>query len=224
MFCSNCGAQVGENEKFCKVCGTPVAVQQPVPQPAPVVYQQPVPQPVPPVYQQPVQSAPQAAPAVAKEKGGPRRTCFVVGLITCILLILEVFPVLFIGAMFFLVGPFAMMLGATNSEDLLLYGLLIFLAGVILMALAVVSIVFNGISTKITKKRPASKCRSLRTAAAIMTAVDAAIVVAPIFGLNNIMEDAEFFYIIFGITFVMAIVFLVLSLITNAKEKKLASA
>ena len=98
MFCSNCGAPLGDQDKFCKVCGTPVsvqpaapqpapAVQQPVPQPAPV-YQQPVtaaPQPAP-VYQQPVAAAPQPAPALANAKGGPRRACFVVGLITCILL------------------------------------------------------------------------------------------------------------------------------------------
>ena len=45
MFCSNCGSQIGENEKFCKVCGTPVKVQAaaPVMQQVPV-YQQPVPQ------------------------------------------------------------------------------------------------------------------------------------------------------------------------------------
>ena len=72
MFCSKCGAQVGDNEKFCKVCGTPVKVQaappvtqqapvyqQPAPQPAP----QPVPQPAPAVYQQPVQAYPQAPQA-----------------------------------------------------------------------------------------------------------------------------------------------------------------
>ncbi len=27
MFCSNCGAQVGDNDKFCKACGTPVNSQ-----------------------------------------------------------------------------------------------------------------------------------------------------------------------------------------------------
>ena len=31
MFCSSCGAKIGENEKFCKECGTPVT-QQSAPQ------------------------------------------------------------------------------------------------------------------------------------------------------------------------------------------------
>ena len=92
------------------------------------------------------------------------------------------------------------------------------------MAVAIVSIVFNGICTKITGKRPASKCRSLRMAAAIMTFIDAVIVIAPIIGLNYMMSDAEFFYAIYAVTFIMAAVFLVLAIITNSKEKKLASA
>ena len=230
MFCSNCGAQVGDNEKFCKVCGTAVNVQAaaPVMQQAPV-YQQPVPQPAPqpavqpaPVYQQPVQAVPQAA-APAKVKGGPRRACFVVGLITDIMLILEIFPAGAIGVMMFFVGPFAMMLGASNSDDLFVYGLLILLGAAILLAMAIVSIVLNGICTKITGRRPASKCRSLRMAASIITMIDAVIVIAPIIGLNNIMSDAEFFYGIFAVTFIMAIVFLVLAIITNSKEKKLAA-
>ena len=230
MFCSNCGAQVGDNEKFCKVCGTPVNVQAAAP-----VYQQPVPQPAvqqvqpaPVVYQQPVQAVPQAVsqavPAPANVKAGPRRACFVVGLITCILLILETFPALAIGAMMIFVGPLAMMLGASNSEDLFVNGLLVCLGGFILMAVAIVSIVFNGICTKITGKRPASKCRSLRMAATIMTFIDAVIVIAPIIGLNYMMSDAEFFYAIYAVTFIMAAVFLVLAIITNNKEKKLASA
>ena len=43
MFCSNCGAPIGDNDKFCKACGTPVQVQSatPVTQQEPV-YQQPV--------------------------------------------------------------------------------------------------------------------------------------------------------------------------------------
>ena len=230
MFCSNCGAQVGDNEKFCKVCGTAVNVQAaaPVMQQAPV-YQQPVPQPAvqpavqpAPVYQQPVQAVPQAA-APAKVKGGPRRACFVVGLITDIMLILEIFPAGAIGVMMFFVGPFAMMLGASNSDDLFVYGLLIILGAAILLAMAIVSIVLNGICTKITGRRPASKCRSLRMAAAIITMIDSVIVIAPIIGLNNIMSDAEFFYGIFAVTFIMAIVFLVLAIITNSKEKKLAA-
>ena len=227
MFCSNCGAQVGDNEKFCKVCGTAVNVQAdaPVMQQAPV-YQQPAPQPAvqpAPVYQQPVQAAPQAAQTPAKVKGGPRRTCFVIGLITDILLLLEIFPAGAIGVIMFFAGPFAMMLGASGSDDLFVYGLLILFAAAILMALAIVSIVLNGICTKITGRRPASKCRSLRMAAAIITMIDAVIVIAPIIGLNNIMSDAEFFYGIFALTFIMAIVFLVLAIITNSKEKKLAA-
>ena len=60
--------------------------------------------------------------------------------------------------------------------------------------------------------------------AAIMTLVDSAIVLAPVIGLNDLMSDAEFFYIIFALTFVLAVVFLVLAIITNNKEKKLGSA
>lgn len=236
MFCSNCGAQVGDNEKFCKVCGTPVnaqtaapvmqqtpVYQQPVSQPVP----QPVPQPAPAVYQQPVQSAPQTVPAPAapsNTKGGPRRTCFVVGLITCILLILETFPVVALGAMMFVFGPITMALFGADTGDLFLTGLLVLLGGVILLAMAVASIVLNGISSKVTAKRPASKCRSLRMVAAVLTTIDAAIVIAPVIGFNEIMSDAGFLYVIFGVTFIMAIIFLVLSIITNSKEKKLASA
>ena len=252
MFCSNCGAPLGDQDKFCKACGTPVSVQPAAPQPAPAqpvaapapAVQQPVPQPVAaapiaqpvpaavpvaqpvpqpaPVYQQPVTAAPQ--PALANAKGGPRRACFVVGLITCILLIIETLPALAIGCTMLIAGPIGMIFGASNSEDLLGYGLLICLGGFILMDMAIISIVFNGICTKITAKRPASKCRALRMAAAIMVLADAAIVIAPVIGLNQIMSDAQFFYGIFAVTFIMAAVFFVLALITNSKEKKLAAA
>ena len=249
MFCSNCGAPLGDQDKFCKACGTPVSVQPAAPQPAPaqpvaapapvaapvaaapiaqpvpaaVPVAQPVPQPAP-VYQQPVTAAPQPAPALANAKGGPRRACFVVGLITCILLIIETLPALAIGCTMLIAGPIGMIFGASNSEDLLGYGLLICLGGFILMDMAIISIVFNGICTKITAKRPASKCRALRMAAAIMVLADAAIVIAPVIGLNQIMSDAQFFYGIFAVTFIMAVVFFVLALITNSKEKKLAAA
>lgn len=249
MFCSNCGAPLGDQDKFCKACGTPVSVQPAAPQPAPaqpvaapapvaapvaaapaaqpapvaVPVAQPVPQPAP-VYQQPVTAAPQPAPALANAKGGPRRACFVVGLITCILLIIETLPALAIGCTMLIAGPIGMIFGASNSEDLLGYGLLICLGGFILMDMAIISIVFNGICTKITAKRPASKCRALRMAAAIMVLADAAIVIAPVIGLNQIMSDAQFFYGIFAVTFIMAAVFFVLALITNSKEKKLAAA
>ena len=249
MFCSNCGAPLGDQDKFCKACGTPVSVQPAAPQPAPakpvaapapvaapvaaapiaqpvpaaVPVAQPVPQPAP-VYQQPVTAAPQPAPALANAKGGPRRACFVVGLITCILLIIETLPALAIGCTMLIAGPIGMIFGASNSEDLLGYGLLICLGGFILMDMAIISIVFNGICTKITAKRPASKCRALRMAAAIMVLADAAIVIAPVIGINQIMSDAQFFYGIFAVTFIMAAVFFVLALITNSKEKKLAAA
>ena len=207
MFCSNCGSPVGDQEKFCKMCGTPVSAQapaqvaQPAPAPAPVVQPAPAaqpvpaPQPAPAVYQQPVPAAPQtAAPVLAKEKGGPRRTCYVVGLITCILLILMNVPAFAMGGLMFFVGPLAMMLGASNYEDIFGIGLLVCLGAFLLIDMAVISIVFNGISTKITAKRPASKCRSFRMAAAIMVLVDALITIAPIIGLNNMMSDAQFFY------------------------------
>ena len=246
MYCSNCGAQVGDNEKFCKACGTavnvqaapvvqqpvaqpapqpapaPVAYQQPAPQPAPVAYQQPVSQPAPAVYQQTVQAVPQAAPAVTNAKAGPRRTCFVVGLISCILLILETAPVFIMGGMMVVFGPIVMALFGADTGDLFATGLLVCLAGFILMDIAIVSIVLNGISSKITAKRPASKCRSLRMAAAIMTTVDAAIVLAPVIAFNNAVSNAEFFYVIYAVAFIMAVVFLVLAIITNSKEKKLS--
>ena len=238
MFCSNCGSPVGDQEKFCKMCGTPVNVQaapvaQPAPAPvaqsvpvtAPVAQPVPAPQPAPAVYQQPVPAAPQtAAPALAKEKGGTRRTCFVIGLITCILLILMNLPAFVMGGLMFFVGPLAMMLGASNYEDIFGIGLLVCLGAFLLIDMAVISIVFNGISTKRTAKRPASKCRSFRMAAAIMVLVDALITIAPIIGLNNMMSDAQFFYAIYAVVLVMAIVFFVLAIITNSKEKKLASA
>ena len=231
MFCSNCGSPVGDQEKFCKMCGTPVSAQapaqvaQPAPVPAPAAQPVPAPQPAPAVYQQPVQAAPQpAAPALAKEKAGPRRTCFVIGLITCILLILMNLPAFAMGGLMVFLGPFAMMLGASNYEDLFSIGLLVCLGAFLLIDMAIISIVFNGISSKITAKRPASKCRSFRMAAAIMVLVDALITIAPIIGLNNMISDAEFFYAIYAVVFIMAVVFFVLAIITNSKEKKLASA
>ena len=210
----------------------PAPVMQPAPQPVPVmqpvpaVYQQPVPQPVP--MMQPVQTAPRAfpqtvAPALADVKAGPRKACFVIGLITCILLIIVNLPSFVIGGMMFFVGPLAMMLGASNSEDIFLYGMLICLGTFVLIDAAVVSIVFNGISTKITARRPASKCRTFRMAAAIIVLADALITVAPIIWLNDLMSGAEVFYAIFAVVFIMAIVYMVLAVITNKKEKQLAS-
>ena len=237
MFCSNCGSPVGDQEKFCKMCGTPVSAQAPaqvaqpasapapVAQPAPAPQPVPAPQPAPAVYQQPVQAALQtAAPALAKEKAGPRRTCFVIGLITCIMLIVINLPAFAIGGTMLIVSPFALMLGASNSDDIFVIGLLVCIGAFLLIDMAIVSIVFNSISSKITAKRPASKCRTFRMAAAIMLLVDALITVAPIIGLNYMMSDAEFFYAIYAVVFIMAVVFFVLAIITNSKEKKLASA
>ena len=237
MFCSNCGSPVGDQEKFCKMCGTPISDQAPaqvaqpatdpapVAQPAPAAQPVPAPQPAPAVYQQPVQAALQtAAPALAKEKAGPRRTCFVIGLITCIMLIVINLPAFAIGGTMLIVSPFALMLGASNSDDIFVIGLLVCIGAFLLIDIAIVSIVFNSISSKITAKRPASKCRTFRMAAAIMLLVDALITVAPIIGLNYMMSDAEFFYAIYAVVFIMAVVFFVLAIITNSKEKKLASA
>ncbi len=237
MFCSNCGSPVGDQEKFCKMCGTPVSAQAPaqvaqpapapapVAQPAPAAQPVPAPQPAPAVYQQPVQAVPQpAATALAKEKAGPRRTCFVIGLITCIMLIVINLPAFAIGGTMLIVSPFALMLGASNSDDIFVIGLLVCIGAFLLIDMAIISIVFNSISSKITAKRPASKCRAFRMAAAIMLLVDALITVAPIIGLNYMMSDAEFFYAIYAVVFIMAVVFFVLAIITNSKEKKLASA
>ena len=242
-FCSSCGTPVLA-QAAAPAAQQPASqpVQQPIPQPAPVVQpapvMQPAPQPAPSVYQQPapqlvpvmqpVQTAPRAfpqtvAPALADVKAGPRKACFVIGLITCILLIIVNLPSFVIGGMMFFVGPLAMMLGASNSEDIFLYGMLICLGTFVLIDAAVVSIVFNGISTKITARRPASKCRTFRMAAAIIVLADALITVAPIIWLNDLMSGAEVFYAIFAVVFIMAIVYMVLAVITNKKEKQLAS-
>ena len=235
MYCDTCGSLIKEGQSFCANCGSPVqaipqAVPQAAPQPAPVAYQQPQPvvsQPVQqPVAPQPVsQAAPQTPqPALANTKAGPRRACFVIGLITCILLIVINVPALAIGATMIIVGPFALMLGASNSEDIFLAGLLVCIGSFLLVDMAIISIVFNGISSKITAKRPASKCRKFRMAAAVMVLIDSLITVAPVIGLNVMMSDAEFFYGIFAVVLIMAIVYFVLAVITNSKEKKLASA
>lgn len=230
MYCSTCGSMIKDGQSFCANCGAHVAPPvQPAPQ-SPVrqvqsaqpSYQMTVPQPVPAVYQQPFQPMPQAVPAVTNVKAGPRRACFVVGLITCILLILETAPVFVIGGIIAFMGPVALILFGADTGDLFATGLLVCLGGFILMDIAIVSIVLNGICSKITAKRPASKCRSLRLAAAIMTVVDAAIVIAPVIGFNVVMSDAEFFYFIFGVTFLMATAFLVLAVITNIKDKKIS--
>ena len=222
MFCENCGSQIADGSAICPNCGAAVRVSPTTGEAVPVQPIEAV--PVQPVYQQPVQAAPQAAPALAKVKGGPRQACFVVGLITCILLILETFPVFGLGAMMVVFGPITMMLFGADTGDLFGTGLLVCAGGFILMDAAIVSIVFNGICTKITAKRPASKCRSLRMAAAVMTFVDSAIVLAPVIGLNTMMSGAEFLYGVVAVTFIMATVFLILAIITNSKEKKLASA
>lgn len=243
MYCDTCGSLIKEGQSFCANCGAPVQaipqvvpqaapqpVQQPAPAPqaAPAVYQQPAPapQPAPVAYQQPQPVAPQPVPqpALANTKAGPRRACFVIGLITCILLIVLNVPALAIGATMIIVGPFALMLGASNSEDIFLTGLLVCIGSFLLVDMAIISIVFNGISSKITAKRPASKCRKFRMAAAVMVLIDSLITVAPVIGLNVMMSDAEFFYGIFAVVLIMAIVYFVLAIITNSKEKKLASA
>ena len=133
-------------------------------------------------------------------------------------------PAFAIGGTMLIVSPFALMLGASNSDDIFVIGLLVCIGAFLLIDMAIISIVFNSISSKITAKRPASKCRAFRMAAAIMLLVDALITVAPIIGLNYMMSDAEFFYAIYAVVFIMAVVFFVLAIITNSKEKKLASA
>ena len=244
MYCDTCGSLIKEGQSFCANCGAPVqAIPQVVPQAAPQPVQQPAPapqaapQPAPVAYQQPqpvvqqpqpvaTQPVPQPVPqpALANTKAGPRRACFVIGLITCILLIVLNVPALAIGATMIIVGPFALMLGASNSEDIFLTGLLVCIGSFLLVDMAIISIVFNGISSKITAKRPASKCRKFRMAAAVMVLIDSLITVAPVIGLNVMMSDAEFFYGIFAVVLIMAIVYFVLAIITNSKEKKLASA
>ena len=59
MFCPKCGAQVGDNDKFCKACGTPVNVQPVAPTP---ITQQP------PVSQQPACNLMKRKPAERKKE------------------------------------------------------------------------------------------------------------------------------------------------------------
>ena len=47
MFCSNCGKKLPDVAKFCDVCGTPVRVPAPKPEPAPVQIPEPEPEPEP---------------------------------------------------------------------------------------------------------------------------------------------------------------------------------
>lgn len=216
MFCSKCGSPVRDQDKFCKACGTPVSVRAAAPVAGqPVQYSAPVPQPAPAVYQPPVQTVPQnVAPSLAKTKKGPAGACFVIGLITCILLILLNIPAFLMGGMVFMVGPLAMMLGA-DFEDMFVVGLVACLGSFLLIDMAVISIVFNGISKKITAKRPASKCRSFRTAASVMVLIDSLITVAPIICLNSMMSDVGFLYAIYAIVFIMAVIYFVLAILTN---------
>ena len=202
MFCANCGAKIEDNEKFCGACGTPVKVQSV--QPTPVV-QQPAP----------------AASKPAQTKGGVKRACFVVGLITVILNILEVSPMFIIGGTAFAIAPLAMMFGA-DYEDIFGYGFLMFLVAFVLVDIAVASFVLNLCSTKITSKRSASKCRKYRMAAAIMVLIDSGAALAPVIGFTDMVSGTEFIYALFAITFLMAVAFLVLAIITNSKEKKAA--
>ena len=81
MFCPNCGAQVGDNDKFCKVCGTPVNVQ-----PAPPVMQQA------PFNQQPVQQVTTVQSPVGKnslsdeEKARRKKKGTILGIISMAIL------------------------------------------------------------------------------------------------------------------------------------------
>ena len=202
MYCARCGAKIEENEKFCGACGTPVT---------------PVTPPV--VSQRVVEAVPQQAPARVK-KSGISKAGFVVGLISCILIILQNLPLFLIAGTMFVIGPLAMILGASNGDDLFGYGLLIALGSLLLTGAAVVSIVLNICGNKITAKRHASKCRKFRMVSAILAVIDSAITLAPVIGTTDLMSGLEFFYAIFVIAFVLAVVFLVLTVITNTKEKK----
>lgn len=81
MFCQNCGAQIGDNDKFCKACGTPVQAQ-PV---APVTQQAPV-------NQQPAQQVTTVQPSAEKnsisdeEKARRKKRGTILGIISIAML------------------------------------------------------------------------------------------------------------------------------------------
>lgn len=81
MFCPNCGAQVGDSEKFCKVCGTAVNAQSaaPINQQAPV-NQQPVQQVT------PVQSSGGKNNISDEEKARKKKKGTILGIISIVLL------------------------------------------------------------------------------------------------------------------------------------------
>ncbi|MBR0134697.1 MAG: zinc ribbon domain-containing protein, partial [Clostridia bacterium] len=87
-FCNRCGSMLAPGARFCKVCGAPAPVQQPVQQPAyqpqPQYQSQPAYQAQPgPAYQaQPqyqAQPAYQARPAYQPQPQQPRKFCMKCG-------------------------------------------------------------------------------------------------------------------------------------------------
>ena len=111
-FCTNCGAQLDENVKFCGVCGekqdaAPEKPQQPAPVPVP----EPVPAPVTAPVQQPVQTN---APAVTVKPQKKRLVPLPVKIIIILLVVMIVISALTVAGIF---GTIYFILGNAAKED-----------------------------------------------------------------------------------------------------------
>ena len=124
MFCSNCGSQVGDNEKFCKVCGTPVNVQSAMP----MMQQTPVNQQ--PVSEQPVPASRRGRTYGPQERRKANKLCI-------ISLILGVVVPLVIGILLGMAENFGLSANYTDYYSILLISELpisaAMIAGIVLM-------------------------------------------------------------------------------------------
>lgn len=98
MFCKKCGAELGPEEKFCRICGAPVEVAEPVAAPVaeppvtpvaqPIPVQPPVePQPQPQVQPQPQPQA-QAQTATANQRGNGGVIAIIIAIIASVLVVI----------------------------------------------------------------------------------------------------------------------------------------
>lgn len=212
MFCQNCGAQIEAHEKFCKVCGAPNSQQ-----PKPVSYQ-----PLPESEQEPVKPAPAQYPI-----NGPRRTCFMVGIITAAMIILI--------SLFTISGVYADPSGSGSSgipvqfitgEDVAYFtkSILVYYIGLlavtVLMAAAVVSIVFNSISNKNSTTTVPARCNKLRMVSAVMALLDSLDMIICVVFMNSARSHVSYLSIIaIAVTIALAIIYVILAIDTTCKSE-----